>query len=79
MRRLIVEQWAAVDNIVAEENGGMSFVTTQPIEKTTDEDLKASVMEFIGTVDTMILGANTYAMFKTIRRTPRIRVNSARN
>ena len=34
------------------------------MEKTTDEGIKASVMEFIDTVDTMILGANTYATFK---------------
>ena len=66
MRRLIVQQWATVDNIVAEEDGGMSFVTAQPMEKTTDEGIKASVMEFIGRVDTMILGANTYAMFKRL-------------
>ena len=64
MRKLIVQQWATVDNIVAEEDGGMSFVTAQPMEKTTDEGIKASVMEFIDTVDTMIIGANTYAMFK---------------
>ena len=64
MRKLIVQQWATVDNIVAEEDGGMSFVTAQPMEKTTDEGIKASVMEFIDSVDTMIIGANTYAMFK---------------
>ena len=64
MRKLIVQQWATVDNIVAEDDGGMSFVTAQPMEKTTDERIKASVMEFIDTVDTMIIGANTYAMFK---------------
>jgi len=64
MRRLIVQQWATIDNIVAEEDGGMSFVTAQPFEETTDQAIKASVMEFIDTVDTMIIGANTYAMSK---------------
>ena len=64
MRKLIVQQWATIDNIVAEADGGMSFVTAQPFEETTDQGIKASVMEFIDTVDTMIIGANTYAMSK---------------
>jgi dihydrofolate reductase len=61
MRKFIVQQWVTVDNIVAEEDGGLSFVTAQA---QSDEDLKARVMEFIDTVDTMILGANTYTMSK---------------
>jgi dihydrofolate reductase len=64
MRKLIVQQWVTVDNIAAEEDGGLSFVTAAPF---TDEDrsaYKASVMAFIDSVDTMILGANTYAMAK---------------
>lgn len=64
MRKLIIQQWATIDNIVAEEDGGLSFVSVQPFALSNDEDFKASVMEFIDTVDTMILGANTYAMFK---------------
>lgn len=63
MRSLIVQQWATVDNIVAEEDGGLSFVKAQPFAQ-SPEDIKTSVMEFIGTVDTMIIGANTYAMSK---------------
>ena len=64
MRKFIVQQWATVDNIVAEEDGGLSFVTPADRAEGVDEDLKADVMEFIDSVDTMILGANTYAMFK---------------
>src|SRR6188472_2359177 len=64
MRKLIVQQWVTVDNIVAEEDGGMSFVTAQSFEDTADQGIKDSVMEFIDTVDTMIIGANTYAMSK---------------
>ncbi len=62
MRKLIVQQWATVDNVLAEEDGGMSFVNVQPFAVSSDHDFKASAMEFIDTVDTMILGANTYAM-----------------
>lgn len=64
MRRFIVQQWATVDNVVAEKDGGLSFVTPASRTDGVDEDLKASVMEFIDSVDTMILGANTYNMFK---------------
>ena len=64
MRKFIVQQWVTVDNIAAEEDGGMSFVAAQPFAVSTDEDFKVSAMEFIDTVDTMILGANTYAMSK---------------
>lgn len=61
MRRFIVQQWVTVDNIAAEEDGGLSFVTAQAQD---DAELNASLHEFIGTVDAMMLGANTYAMSK---------------
>ena len=64
MRKLIVQQWSTIDNIVAEEDGGLSFVTAQSYNDTNDQGIKASVMEFIDSVDTMIIGANTYAMSK---------------
>src|SRR6266496_1998655 len=61
MRKLIVQQWVTVDNIAAEVDGGLSFVNEQA---QSDNKLKAQLLEFIDTVDTMILGANTYAMSK---------------
>ena len=61
MRKLVVQQWVTVDNIAAEEDGGLSFVSGEPFSETTDKAFKASVMGFIDSVDTMILGANTYA------------------
>lgn len=64
MRKLIVQQWATVDNIVAEEGGGMSFVNVPSGGAMPDDAFKASVMAFIESVDTMIIGANTYAMSK---------------
>ena len=64
MRKLIVQQWVTVDNIAAEEDGGLSFVTISSFAEPGDEDLGATALEFIDTVDTMILGANTYAMAK---------------
>lgn len=64
MRRLIVQQWATVDNVVAEEDGGLSFVKVEPFASNTDKAFMASVVGFLDTVDTMIIGANTYAMSK---------------
>ena len=64
MRKLIVQQWVTVDNIAAEEDGGLSFVSGESFSEETDPALKASVMGFIDSVDTMILGANTYHQTK---------------
>ena len=65
MRKLIVQQWVTVDNIAAEEDGGLSFVSGEPFDDdVTDNDFQNSVMGFIDSVDTMILGANTYNMSK---------------
>ena len=61
MRKLVVQQWVTVDNIAAEEDGGLSFVSGEPFSEKTDPAFKASLMGFIDSVDTMILGANTYA------------------
>ena len=64
MRKLIVQQWGTVDNIAAEEDGGLSFVSGEPFSETDTSAFKASVMGFMDSVDTMILGANTYAQSK---------------
>lgn len=61
MRKLIVQQWVTVDNVAAEENGGLSFVSGEPFSETDTSAFKANLMGFIDSVDTMILGANTYA------------------
>jgi dihydrofolate reductase len=60
MRKLIVQQWVTVDNIAAEEDGGLSFVSGEPFDDTTTTPYQTSMMGFIDSVDTMILGANTY-------------------
>ncbi|OLZ59820.1 dihydrofolate reductase family protein [Amycolatopsis keratiniphila] len=64
MRKLIVQQWVTVDGIAAEEDGGLSFVSGEPFSEKTEPAFKASVMGLVDSVDTMILGANTYAMAK---------------
>lgn len=61
IRKLIVQQWVTVDNIAAEEDGGLSFVSGEPFAEDDNSAFKTTSMEFIDSVDTMILGANTYA------------------
>ncbi|MFC0622857.1 dihydrofolate reductase family protein [Kribbella deserti] len=65
MRKLVVQQWVTVDNIAAEEDGGLSFVAGEPFDDTvTDNPFQNNLMGFIDSVDTMILGANTYNQTK---------------
>jgi dihydrofolate reductase len=65
MRKLVVQQWVTVDNIAAEEDGGLSFVSVEPFDdEITDNPYQNSMMGFIDSVDTMILGANTYNQTK---------------
>ncbi|RZU65238.1 dihydrofolate reductase [Microterricola gilva] len=64
MRKLIVQQWVTVDNIAAEDDGGLSFVAGEPFDDTVTTPFKSSLMGFIDSVDTMILGANTYTQSK---------------
>jgi dihydrofolate reductase len=65
MRKLVVQQWVTVDNITAEQDGGLSFVSGEPFDdEVTDDPFKNSMMGFIDSVDTMILGANTYNQSK---------------
>ena len=61
MRKLIVQQWVTLDNIAAEEDGGLGFVSGEPFSEKTEPAFTASVMGLIDAVDTLILGANTYA------------------
>jgi dihydrofolate reductase len=64
VRKLVVQQWVTVDNIAAEEDGGLGFVSVEPFSDATNPAFKTSLMGFIDSVDTMILGANTYAQTK---------------
>lgn len=64
MRKLIVQQWVTVDNVAAEDDGGLSFVSGEPFSDTDTSAFKSNMMGFIDSVDTMILGANTYAQSK---------------
>jgi dihydrofolate reductase len=61
VRKLVVQQWVTVDNIAAEEDGGLSFVSGEPFSEEDTSAFKTELMRFIDSVDTMVLGATTYA------------------
>lgn len=63
MRKLIVQQFVSLDGMVADGEGNMSFVRGKPFNESNDEKFKAEALAFVNTIDTMILGANTYQMF----------------
>ena len=42
MRKLIAQQWVTVDNIAAEQDGGLSFVSGEPFSEKTNPAFKAS-------------------------------------
>jgi dihydrofolate reductase len=61
MRKLVVQQWVTADSIAAEEDGGLSFVSGEPFDDAvTDNPFQNNLMGFIDSVDTLVLGANTY-------------------
>ncbi|GAB6856761.1 hypothetical protein [Microbacterium xylanilyticum] len=60
MRKLIAQQWVTLDDIVAEEDGGLGFVTPLPFDDAHPTPFQDRIMAMIDSVDTLILGANTY-------------------
>lgn len=63
-RRLIAQQWVTLDNVAAEPDGGLSFVSAEPFSDKTDPAFRDTVMGLVDAVDTLILGANTYRQSK---------------
>ena len=61
MRKLILQEFVSVDGFAADAEGSTSFFEhlTGEAGKEIDQDL----LEFIKTIDTVLLGANTYKMF----------------
>jgi dihydrofolate reductase len=59
MRRVILQEWVTIDGYAAGPNGETDFVTSPEFNKESDEDL----LQFIDTIDTILLGALTYRLF----------------
>jgi dihydrofolate reductase len=59
MRKVILQEWLTIDGFAADRNGNLDFVTSPELNKESDNDL----LEFMDTVDTILLGAVTYKLF----------------
>ena len=61
MRKIILQEFVTIDNFAAAPNGEMPFIDAYSTDN--DKSFQADAEAFLDTVDTMILGANTYRMF----------------
>jgi dihydrofolate reductase len=61
MRRVILQQFTTIDGLAADERGETEFVSEYAQQR--DESFERDAMEFLDTVDTMILGRKTYQLF----------------
>jgi dihydrofolate reductase len=62
MRRLIVQEFVTIDGLAAGPNGEVDFV---PAATSDDPTVAANQMEFIDTIDTIVLGRTTYELFSS--------------
>lgn len=63
MRRVIVQEWVTVDGFAAGENNELDFMSLVESNSSLNS-LEKNQLEFIETVDTMLLGLNTYKLFE---------------
>lgn len=63
MRRVIVQEWVTVDGFAAGENDELDFMP-QGLANDPGNSLEQNQLQFIKTIDTMLLGLNTYRMFE---------------
>jgi predicted NUDIX family phosphoesterase len=61
MRRLILQEFVSIDGYAADEQGSTSFFEFLTGEN--DREIDTDLLAFIKTIDTILLGANTYKMF----------------
>ena len=61
MRKLIAEEWMSLDGYVADKNGELDFFTNLSPEQNKYSD--ADQLQFLETVDTILLGRKTYELF----------------
>jgi dihydrofolate reductase len=61
MRRLILQQFTTIDGLAADDDGGTGFISEYAARG--DATFEAEGMEFMDTIDTMVLGRRTYELF----------------
>ena len=58
MRKVIAQEFISLDGLAADQEGSTRFFDAM-VDKAIDED----ILQFIHTIDTILLGAETYRMF----------------
>lgn len=59
MRKIILQEWLTIDGFAADRNGKLEFFESPELNKGSDKDL----LQFMETIDTILLGAITYILF----------------
>jgi dihydrofolate reductase len=59
MRKVIFQEWLSMDGYAADANNSVSFIESTTLNKYSDLDQLA----WMETIDTILLGANTYRLF----------------
>jgi dihydrofolate reductase len=59
MRKLIFQEWLSMDGMAADKNGSVTFIESTTLNKYSDIDQ----LRWMDTIDTILLGANTYKLF----------------
>jgi dihydrofolate reductase len=59
MKRLILEEWLSLDGYAVDKDGRLDFFPASEADKVSDKDQ----LDFLETVDTILLGRKTYELF----------------
>jgi dihydrofolate reductase len=59
MRRLILEEWVSLDGFAEDRDGSLSFFPASDADRFSDRDQ----LQFLDSVDTILLGRKTYDLF----------------
>jgi dihydrofolate reductase len=59
MRKLIFQEWLSMDGYAADSNDSVTFIESTTLNKYSDLDQ----LEWLDTIDTMLLGRRTYELF----------------
>jgi hypothetical protein len=59
MKKLILEEWLSLDGFAVDKDGNLDFFPASETDKFSDRDQ----LEFLNTVDTILLGRKTYELF----------------
>lgn len=63
MRKVIVQEFTTIDGFAAGPNGEIDFINDASEADPTTGEFVDDQLAFLGTVDTILLGAETYRMF----------------